>query len=397
MSDVQYTDLLIDERVLNKVRSKSKKVAIIDHHRSTDRAIKEHVYFYNNTAASSTVELIIEMLDFIDENVEVEISNYEAIVMLLGILVDTTNLMYRTSEQTFIVIAKLQRLGADMSYAQKYLREKFENYSKKVQILSNVDRYRDKYGVAVYDGIDPVPRQFLAKIADNLILVDTFKAGFCIGRIPNDEIGISARSLGEENVQVIMEILGGGGHFNNAAVQLKDTTIEETVRELKSILDDIDEGKDKEIVKVILTQDVKGKGKRGDVVEINNGYANHLIRTDAAIIASPDNINELKRQNEIDKKLAADYLEQMRNLKEIIEDGSITIKVAVGREGKLFGGVSTKTVIDELRNQKHVEYDKKKMQMDLKEKEIDSLGTYDINIKLHKEVNAKLTIKVVEK
>ena len=397
LSDVQYADLLIDSRVLDKVRNKTKKVAIIDHHRSTDRAIKEHCYFYNNTASSSSVEIIMEMLDFVDENVEVEISNYEAIVMLLGILVDTTNLMYRTSEQTFIVIAKLQRLGADMSYAQKYLREKFENYSRKVQILSNVDRYRNKYGIAIYDGIEPVQRQFLAKIADSLIQVDTFMAGFCIGRIPNDEIGISARSLGEENVQVIMEILGGGGHFNNAAVQLKETTIEETVKELKSILDDIDEGKDKEIVKVILTQDVKGKGKRNDIIEINNGYANHLIRTNAAVIASPDNINELKRQNEIDKKQAAEYLEKMKALKEEIEKDSITIKVQVGREGKMFGGVSTKIIIDELKNQKNVEYDKKKMQMDLKEKEIDKLGTYEINIKLHKEVTAKLTIKVVEK
>ena len=149
-------------------------------------------------------------------------------------------------------------------------------------------------------------------------------------------------------------------------------------------------------MKIILLKDVKQKGRKGDIVDVANGYANHLIKIKDAVLATPDNINELKRQNDIEKIKAEQYLEEMRNLKEKIDNNSINCSVKVGNEGKIFGTVSTKMIIDELNNQLGVVIDKKKMTITLPNNKIDALGTYEVTIQLHKEVTAKLKVNVVE-
>ncbi len=151
----------------------------------------------------------------------------EASLMLLGVIVDTSNLMYRTSYRTYNVLGKLQMKGAEIAKVQRFLRENFDKYVERMTILGNMEIIDGKYGIAVCPEEDIHQRQFLAKIADNVITVNTIKAAFCIGRIADNEIGISARSLDEANVQTIMEKLGGGGHFNNAACQITDITLEE--------------------------------------------------------------------------------------------------------------------------------------------------------------------------
>lgn len=385
--DVQYSKMLIDERIYKKARN----IAIIDHHRSNDSAISNYDYLYNKTSSSSSVELLVEMFEYLENDVVV--TPMEATLMLLGVITDTSNLMYRTSYQTFSVLSKLQMFGAEMTKVQRYLREDFEMYVKRMNILNNVEMVENKYGIAMCDEHEVYARQFLAKVSDSLILVDTIKAGFCIGQISNDQVGISARSLDEVNVQLLMEALGGGGHFNNAATQITGITIYEAKERLINLLKE-QETTGEEIMKVILVKDVKGKGKANDVIEIPSGHANYLIRSKLAILATVDNLNELKRQNELEKKEAQDHLEAMRELKEFIEKNPINVSARVGKEGKLFGTVSTKQVVDEMKNKYNITLDKRKIMYD---KDIDSLGTYEIPIQLHKEVIAKITLHVIEK
>ena len=395
--DVQYESLLLDSRLYHKAK-KNAKIAIVDHHRSNDQAITDYSYLYNKTTSSSSVELIVEMFDYLED--EVTMTTIEASLMLLGIVTDTSNLMYRTSSQTFSVLSKLQMYGAEMTKVQRYLREDFDMYVKRMTILNNVEMVDGQYGIALCSSDDQVTRQFIAKVADSLILVESIKAGFCIGRINDHQVAISARSLDEVNVQIIMERLGGGGHFNNSATQIEGITIDEAKERLINVLKVQDQTGEK-IMKVILIKDVRGKGKANDIIELPSGYANYLIRQKLAVLATPDNLNEVQRKMELEKIAQQEELEKMRELKEFLDKQTITIAVRVGVEGKLFGTVSTKQIADEIKNQFDITIDKRIILPDSdkenKDKSINRLGTYDIPIQLHKEVRATIKLHVVEK
>ncbi|MFA6722241.1 MAG: 50S ribosomal protein L9 [Bacilli bacterium] len=385
--DCQYQTLLTSE----KLYKSANKIAIIDHHRRNNNAISNYDYLYSQSSASSTVELVAEMFQYISN--EIEISEIEATWMLMGILVDTNNLMYRTSYRTFNVLAVLQKFGAEIPRAQRYLRENFGEYVKRMSILNNLEIVDGKYAIAACSADEIYSRAFLAKIADNIISVHDIKASFCIGRIDENEIGISARSLNEVNVQVIMEQLNGGGHFNNAATQIKDVTVEQAKEMLIDKLSRLEDG-GMTTMKIILTKDVKGKGKAGDIIDIPAGHANFLIRTDQAVLATVDNIKQLEKKKREEKEAMEKHLNEMRELKSVIESKPVHIHVRVGKEGKLFGSVSTKQIADEFKAQHDLILDKRKM---LPDKIINSLGTYEIPIQLHKEVTALMTIHVVEK
>lgn len=385
--DCQYQTLLTSE----KLYKSANKIAIIDHHRRNNNAISNYDYLYSQSSASSTVELVAEMFQYISN--EIEISEIEATWMLMGILVDTNNLMYRTSYRTFNVLAVLQKFGAEISRAQRYLRENFGEYVKRMSILNNLEIVDGKYAIAACSADEIYSRAFLAKIADNIISVHDIKASFCIGRIDENEIGISARSLNEVNVQVIMEQLNGGGHFNNAATQIKDVTVEQAKEMLIDKLSRLEDG-GMTTMKIILTKDVKGKGKAGDIIDIPAGHANFLIRTDQAVLATVDNIKQLEKKKREEKEAMEKHLNEMRELKSVIESKPVHVHVRVGKEGKLFGSVSTKQIADEFKAQHDLILDKRKM---LPDKIINSLGTYEIPIQLHKEVTALMTIHVVEK
>ncbi|HHZ17916.1 MAG TPA: 50S ribosomal protein L9, partial [Acholeplasmataceae bacterium] len=249
------------------------------------------------------------------------------------------------------------------------------------------------YAIAACTADEIYTRAFLAKIADNIISVNDIQASFCIGRIDEDEIGISARSLNEVNVQVIMEQLGGGGHFNNAATQIKEITIDQAKALLIDKLIRLEDG-GMTTMKIILTKEVKGKGKAGDIIDIPAGHANFLIRTNQAVLATVDNIKQLEKKKREEKEAMEKHLNEMRELKTVIESRPVDIHVRVGKDGKLFGTVSTKQIADEYKAQHDIVLDKRKM---LPDKQIDALGTYQIPIQLHKEVTALITIHVVEK
>ncbi|HHZ11805.1 MAG TPA: 50S ribosomal protein L9, partial [Acholeplasmataceae bacterium] len=304
----------------------------------------------------------------------------------------TNNLMYRVSFRTFNVLSMLQKYGAEMPKVQRFLRENFDEYVKRMTILNNLEIIDNNYGIALC-GDDIYPRAFLAKIADNIISVNNIKAAFAIGKIGENEIGISARSLDEVNVQVLMEEFGGGGHFNNAAAQIMDTTIEEVRQKLIEKLKKTEDGRTG-TMKIILTTDIKGKGKKGDIIDIPSGHANFLVRSNQAILATSENIKQLEKEKAEAKAAEERHRNEMLELKEFIEKNPIKIAVRVGKEGKLFGGVSSKMIVEEFKNVYGISLDKRKM---LYNQEIDALGSYQIPIQLHKDVTAQIKLHVVEK
>ncbi len=386
--DCQYVNLLMSQDLYKKASN----LAIIDHHRRNTDAISNYNFIYTLPSASSSVELIVEMLDFVDES-KYNITPNEASWMIVGVLVDTNNMMFHTTYRTFNVLSKLQRCGVEISDAQKYLREDYQEYTNRLRFLNNFETVEGRYGIATCDdGI--YDRAFIAKIADNLISVNKFKATFCIGKDAKDEIDISARSL-EENVQVIMEKLGGGGHFTTAATQIKGITIEEAKERLISVLKQgkIEGPKGEEFVKVILLEDIKGTGKKGEVVEVANGFANHLIKKGSVEEASQANLKKHENEKLQAEAAAEKLLTEMQELKEKIESMTVKVPVKVGESGKLYGTVTTKEVCEKFKEQNGIELDRKKISYD---NPIDALGTYKIPIKLHNSVNAIITLYVIE-
>lgn len=388
ITDCQGENLVSHPKVLKAAR----KIAIIDHHRRGETAINNYDYLYNKPSASSTVELIVEMYEFLENQVNPE--PIEASLMLLGIVIDTAHFIYRTSFQTFNVMSRLQLLGAEMSEVKKLLRDDLDEYTKKNYVMGKVELYNAQFAISLCDEDDIVPRQFLAKVSDDLITLNNMKASFCLGYIGEDCVGISARSLGDVNVQVVMEQLNGGGHFNNAATQLYGKTIVEAKEMLIQVLKNFEKSGEEEFMKIILLKDVKGKGKANEVIEVASGYANHLIRTKQAVLSTDDNLKELKRKNDQENQKALAYLEEMKKLKVFLDENPITIQARVGKEGQLFGTISPKQVVDEIKTRFNIVIDKRKF---INPVTIDALGTYNIEVNLHKEVKGKITVHIVEK
>ena len=147
-------------------------------------------------------------------------------------------------------------------------------------------------------------------------------------------------------------------------------------------------------MKVILYEDVRALGKKGEIVEVSDGYArNFLIPKKKGVEATPSNLNTLKQQQLHDAKLAAQHLEAAQILGASLEHKTVTLKVRVGDNGKLFGAIASKDIADAVKAQYNIELDKKKIQLD---EPIKKTGEYKVGVKLHKDVSAQLTVNVVE-
>lgn len=146
-------------------------------------------------------------------------------------------------------------------------------------------------------------------------------------------------------------------------------------------------------MKVILTEDVKKRGKKGDVLELANGYANFLIKSNKAIEANDDNVQKLNEQLAIEKANEEAHLKEMTLLKEEIEKVELRIKVKVGAEGKVYGSVSTKQIVTEFDKQFNIKLDKKKI---VTEEVLNSIGTYNLDINLAKGIKAIIKVHLEE-
>ena len=384
--DCQSEYLLVEPKLVKKARH----IGIIDHHRQGEGSIGKPEFYYSSTAASSSVELIVELLEFFEK--ELSFDALEATWMLLGIIVDTNNFIYRTSSKTFEVASMLKRYGADMTIVKKYLKEDISEKHTRNEFIKNVEFYKERVGIAIGRTDVIYERATLAKISDEIISVNGLDVGITIGLIGENSIGISARSLGAINVQILMERMGGGGHLNNAATQIASNNIEEVVEKIKSLVDEY--LGEEETMKVILDKEVKGRGKRGDIIDLNTGYANHLIRNKQAIIASPENLKKFENERKQEEIAAEKHLQEMKELKKIVDSKTIKVAVKVGAEGKIFGSVSMKQVVDAFEKETGIVLDKRKINF---EGSITSLGTYNIPIQLHKEVLATIKLFVIEK
>lgn len=147
-------------------------------------------------------------------------------------------------------------------------------------------------------------------------------------------------------------------------------------------------------MEVILLQDVKSLGKKGDLVKVNEGYGrNYILPKKLGIEATSKNMNDLKLQKANQVKVAKEELEAAKAFAKDLEDKTVTVAVKSGEGGRIFGSISTKEIAKAAKDQLGMEIDKKKMNLDVPVK---ALGTYSVSIKLHKEVTGKLTVKVIE-
>ena len=229
--DVNRPSLLECEELLNYTRT----VIIFDHHRQTNEAIENAALSYIEPYASSTCEMIAEILQYIGGNLKLR--PLEADALYAGIMIDTNNFLTKTGVRTFEAAAYLRRNGADVIRLRKFFRTEFTEFKIKAEAISSAEAYLDQFAIAICaaDEADS-PTVLAAKVANELLDVKNIKASFVLTEF-NNKIYISARSIDEVNVQVVMEKLGGGGHLSVAGCQLEDITIEEAVIKLKNTLD----------------------------------------------------------------------------------------------------------------------------------------------------------------
>ncbi|MBO5610638.1 MAG: 50S ribosomal protein L9 [Eubacterium sp.] len=148
-------------------------------------------------------------------------------------------------------------------------------------------------------------------------------------------------------------------------------------------------------MKVILIQDVKSLGKKGDIVEVNQGYArNFVLPKKLGVEATPDNLNNLKLKNQNDEKIAAENLAAAQKLAADLKDKKVVASVKIGDNGRVFGSVSTKEIAELIKTQLGIEVDKKKIIM---ADAVKALGGYNVGLKLHPQVTAQILLDVVEK
>ena len=230
VADTQDPKMVIEPGLL----SKTKKIAVFDHHRRGVTYI-ESILSYTEPYASSTVELVVDMFDYYSQ--KIKMSPLEASIMLAGIIVDTRRFSYHTGRRTYETAAILKQKGAEEKLVQQLLRVPIENYYSKAHLTNRSEIFKEHFIIAASDEEVILEKVQLAQAADELLNVQNIKATFAISKINENQIGISARSLGDLNVQVIMEQLGGGGHLNNAATQISDSNMGQVVVELKKVIE----------------------------------------------------------------------------------------------------------------------------------------------------------------
>lgn len=218
--DTHKASMTIEPRLLTACR----RVVVIDHHRRGEEFINDALLVYIEPYASSTCELVTELLQYFDERIHMDV--LEATALLAGMVVDTKSFAVRTGSRTFEAAAFLRRSGADSSLVQKMLKEDMEEYLKKADIIKNAKILFGKVAVASAEPGKKYSPLLVAQTADTLLEMSGILASFVLSERPDGLIGISARSLGDVNVQLVMEKLGGGGHLTNAAAQMEGTMME---------------------------------------------------------------------------------------------------------------------------------------------------------------------------
>lgn len=219
-----------------KILEHADKVIVIDHHRRGENFIDDPILVYMEPYASSTAELVTELLEY--QPKKMKLSMLEATTLLAGIIVDTKSFTLRTGSRTFEAASYLRQKGADTVLVQKLLKEDFSSFRKKNKLIESTQLNEQGIAIAVGNEEDFYDQVLIAQSADTLLNMTNVRASFVVARKSENRVSISARSLGEINVQVIMEKLNGGGHLTNAATQISDETISEVLDKLKKNIEE---------------------------------------------------------------------------------------------------------------------------------------------------------------
>ena len=225
--DTNKSELVQSKVLLNKIQTK----IIIDHHELGKTSIKPTIMI-NDTKTSSTCEMIANLIEYYD----VEIESYYATILLSGIVLDTNNYTLNTTAETYYTSYFLASLGASAKKVQYLLKQDIEEYTERQKLLSAIETLNGNIAFTKATANMHYRREDLAKVADTLLFFNNIEASFVIGKISKDTIGISARSLGNYDINKILQKLGGGGDSTSGAATFQNTTISKVEQELKKII-----------------------------------------------------------------------------------------------------------------------------------------------------------------
>lgn len=205
------------------------KIVIIDHHRMSTDYIESSVLTFQEVYASSAAELVTELLVYSNQNIK--LTNVEAEGLYAGIMMDTKNFTFKTGVRTFEAAAYLRKCGVDIIKVKKWFQSDLETYNIISEIVAKAEVIGDSIAISVYNKVDKDANIICAKAADELLTISNITASFVIGNY-GEKICISGRSLGDINVQIILEKLGGGGHITLAGAQVEGMNIYDVKEEL---------------------------------------------------------------------------------------------------------------------------------------------------------------------
>ncbi len=223
--DTHKTSYVEFPELLNKIERK----IVIDHHRKAPDCIENVLISFHEVYASSSAELVTEIVQYSQDNVELTLLEAESLYG--GIMVDTKDFTFKTGVRTFEAAAYLRKYGVDIIKVKKWFQADLESYNIISNIVRNVEIHNDTIAVSVFEQENSDSNLIIAKAADELLTISDITASFVMAKV-GDKVYISGRSIGDINVQLIMEKLGGGGHITLAGAQLEGFTLEDAKNEL---------------------------------------------------------------------------------------------------------------------------------------------------------------------
>ena len=226
--------VVVDTHKVNYVDSpelleKVPKIVVIDHHRRSTNFIENATLMFQEVYASSAAELVTELLQYVEANVKLKTTEAES--LYAGIMMDTKNFTFKTGVRTFEAAAYLRKCGVDIIRVKKWFQSDLASFNTIADIVKKAQIIESGIAISTYDEITKDASLTCAKAADELLTISNITASFVLGNT-GEKICISGRSIGDINVQVILEKLGGGGHITLAGAQVEGMTMEETKQEL---------------------------------------------------------------------------------------------------------------------------------------------------------------------
>lgn len=212
-----------------KLFDKTNRVVVIDHHRKGIDFVENPMLMFHEVYASSASELVVEILQYSEK--ELKIKPLEVEALYAGIMTDTKNFTFKTGVRTFEAAAYLRKFGVDILKVKKWFQSDLEDYNIIADIVKKAEVIRENIAISIVDEDNKDTSLVCAKAADELLTISTITASFVIGKL-EDKVIISGRSIGDINVQIILEKLGGGGHITTAGTQIEDKSIAEVKEEL---------------------------------------------------------------------------------------------------------------------------------------------------------------------